>query len=174
MASRAARMVGLFLLFSRTSITSLTLHFERRDVDFAAVHQQMAVADELARLAAAGSEAHAIDHVVQPPLERVQHVFAGDALRAASAFSNRLRNWPSRSRNSGEPSAFRATGDRSRPSSVCDPCRAGRERSCASRWRTSRCGSARPSGITSCPRAGTAGKRGHCILPIRFFTFPTF
>ena len=69
--------------------------------------------------------------------------------------------------NSGAPSAFREAAGRSRRSSACDPCRAGRERSCAFRWRTSRCGSARPSEIVSCPRAGIAGKRGQYIVPNR-------
>ena len=40
------------------------------------------MADQLARLRAAGAEAHAIDHVVQTALQRVQHVVAGDAFHA--------------------------------------------------------------------------------------------
>src|SRR5580700_1804328 len=45
----------------------------------------MTMADQLTRLAAAGPEAHAIDHVVEPPLERIKHVVAGDALGAEGA-----------------------------------------------------------------------------------------
>ncbi len=50
-----------------------------------AVDQQMTVADQLARLAAAGPEAHAIDHIVETPLERIQHIVAGNALGAKGA-----------------------------------------------------------------------------------------
>ena len=48
-----------------------------------AIHLDMAVAHQLAALGARSSEAHAIDHVVQPALQHVQHVVAGDALHGA-------------------------------------------------------------------------------------------
>ena len=44
------------------------------------------MAHDLARLRAAGAEAHAVDDVVQPALEQRQHVFAGDALLLRGLF----------------------------------------------------------------------------------------
>ena len=51
----------------------------RGDVDAAAVDEPVAVADQLARLPARGSEAETHEHVVEPPLEQPQQVLAGDA-----------------------------------------------------------------------------------------------
>ena len=118
-------------------------------------------------LRARGAEAHAVDHVVQAALQHVQHVVAGDALHAAGLLEQVAELAFEQSDNSGGPSAFREAAGRSRRSSACDPCRAGRERNCAFRWRTFRCGSARLSGIASCPRAGIAGKRDQYIVPNR-------
>src|SRR5581483_2088572 len=56
------------------------------DVDAAAVDQEMAVADELARLRARGGEAEAVDDVVDPRLEHAQEVVARDALAALGRF----------------------------------------------------------------------------------------
>src|SRR5919197_2328356 len=52
------------------------------DVHPAAVDRPMAVADELARLAARGGEAEPDQHVVEEPLEQREQVLAGDALLA--------------------------------------------------------------------------------------------
>src|SRR5829696_5129712 len=50
-----------------------------RDVDATTVDGPMAVPDQLARLAARGSEAEAHEHVVEAALEHAQQVLAGDA-----------------------------------------------------------------------------------------------
>src|SRR6184192_774607 len=50
---------------------------ERRDVDLLAVDQEVAVAHQLARLAARAGDAGAVDHVVQPRLEDLQQVLTG-------------------------------------------------------------------------------------------------
>src|ERR1022692_4624098 len=57
-------------------------HFDHRggDVALAAVEIDMAVADHLAGLGAAGAEAHAEDDAVQAALQVLHQVFAGDAL----------------------------------------------------------------------------------------------
>src|SRR6185437_13028778 len=68
-------------------------------------------------------------------------------------------------RSSGAPSVSHEAGCRNRRPSASYPYRAGREGNCASRWRISRYGSARPSKTTSCPRGGRAGIRAHCIVP---------
>ena len=47
------------------------------------VHLDVTVTDELARRLAAGREAHAVDHVVEPALERGQQVVARDARQRA-------------------------------------------------------------------------------------------
>jgi len=52
---------------------------EGRDVDLLAVNEEVAMADELAGGKDAWGEAHAIDHVVETPLEHLQEVVAGDA-----------------------------------------------------------------------------------------------
>ena len=164
-ASRAARMVGLFLLDSRTETSSPGFTMRRRNIDLAAVDLDVAVAHDLARLRAAGAEAHAVDHAVETALERGQQVLAGDAFRCGGFLEGVAELALRARRKCGGPSAFRATAGRSRRSSLCGLCHAARERSCAFRWRTSRCGSARLSEIVSCPRAGIAGKPGRCILP---------
>src|SRR6185437_3912607 len=56
------------------------LHLRRRDVALAAVELDVAVAHNLARLCAAGAEAHAIDDAVHAAFEARHEVFAGDAL----------------------------------------------------------------------------------------------
>ena len=55
----------------------------RRDVDAAAVHEDVAVADDLACLVARRGEAETVDDVVEPALEQAQQVLARDALLAA-------------------------------------------------------------------------------------------
>src|SRR4051794_34984101 len=55
---------------------------ERRDVDLAAVHGEVAMANELARRRARGCEPEPIRHVIQTPLEQLQQRFAGNAARA--------------------------------------------------------------------------------------------
>src|SRR5436190_2114663 len=46
----------------------------------------MAVADHLSRLGAAGAETHPVDHAVQPALQVLHHVVAGDALLVRGLF----------------------------------------------------------------------------------------
>src|SRR3989440_7558579 len=58
------------------------LHLKRGDGDRLVVHGDRLMADQLARLGARGSEAHAIHHVVQPALEEPQQVLAGGAAPA--------------------------------------------------------------------------------------------
>src|SRR5919204_3603930 len=55
------------------------------NVDPAAVDRPVAVADELASLAARGGEAEPHEHVVEPPLEQREQVLARDALLAGGA-----------------------------------------------------------------------------------------
>src|SRR5580692_6045669 len=64
-------------LADRDLIADLAL--EARDVDFAAVHLHVAVANELAGLAAGDSEAEAIADVVEAGLELLEQDLAGDA-----------------------------------------------------------------------------------------------
>src|SRR5262249_23550875 len=54
----------------------------RRDVDFLAVDEEVAVTHQLARLRPRRREAEAVDDVVEPPLEELQQRDAGDAARA--------------------------------------------------------------------------------------------
>src|SRR6185503_9547452 len=56
-------------------------HLVARDVDAAAVHLEMAVADDLAGLGARGREAEAVDDVVEARLEHAQQRLARDARR---------------------------------------------------------------------------------------------
>ena len=58
----------------------------RRDVDRSAVDGEVRVVDQLPCLRAGAAHAHAVDHVVQPALEKGEHVFARDALHAVSHF----------------------------------------------------------------------------------------
>src|ERR1051326_6340334 len=64
------------------------LHMERRNIHFLPVHQQVAVADQLAGLGAAGAESHAVDHVIKATLQRAQKVFAGDAFLLRRSFED--------------------------------------------------------------------------------------
>src|SRR6185437_1048523 len=64
-------------LADRDLIADLAL--EARDVDLAAVHLHVAVANELASLAARNREAEAVANVVETGLELLQQQFAGDA-----------------------------------------------------------------------------------------------
>src|SRR5207302_2282606 len=50
-----------------------------RDRDPLAVHEHVAVADELAGLVAAGAPTSAVHDIVEPELEHAQQVLAGDA-----------------------------------------------------------------------------------------------
>src|SRR6185312_3609872 len=54
----------------------------RRDVHFLAVHEEVAVADELTRLRARRRQSESVDDVVEPPLEELQQGHAGNAARA--------------------------------------------------------------------------------------------
>ncbi len=65
------------------------LHLEGRNVDLAAVHFHVSVANDLASLAARCGKTHAEGNVVQAALQLLQEQFAGDTLGA---------RWPSRSR----------------------------------------------------------------------------
>ena len=72
--------------FSLTSITSPTLTPVARDSDALAVHLDVAVVDELARGEHGGNEFGAIDHGIEPALQKSDHVRAGVALeRRASS-----------------------------------------------------------------------------------------
>src|SRR6185312_9999119 len=55
---------------------------ERGDVDAAAVHQEVSVANQLASLRVIGGEPQTIDDVVETPLEELQQVLTGHALHA--------------------------------------------------------------------------------------------
>src|SRR6185312_8735062 len=55
---------------------------ERGDVDAAAVHQEVSVANQLASLRVIGGEPQAIDDVVETPLEELEQVLTGHALHA--------------------------------------------------------------------------------------------
>src|SRR5688500_5031089 len=59
-----------------------SLELVRRDVHLAAVHHEVAMAHELARLRAGGGEAEPVDHIVHPPFEELQQRLARDAARA--------------------------------------------------------------------------------------------
>ena len=52
-------------------------HLERRDVDLAAVDQEVAVHDQLAGVAAGAGEAGAVDDVVEAALQQLQQVVTG-------------------------------------------------------------------------------------------------
>ena len=103
---------------SRTSIDIARLHHERRDVDLAAVHVDVAVADHLAGLRAAGAEAHAVDDVVQAALEHAEQVLAGDALLMRGLLEQVAELAFEDAVDSGGPSAFREAAGRSRRSSA--------------------------------------------------------
>src|SRR5215203_1669084 len=53
-------------------------HLEARDVDPAAVHLEVPVADQLSGLCAGGREPEPVDNVVEPGLEHPQKLLAGD------------------------------------------------------------------------------------------------
>ena len=55
-------------------------HRERRDVHLLAVHGEVPVAHELARLRPRGREPEPVDHVVEPALEHLEQQHARDAL----------------------------------------------------------------------------------------------
>src|SRR6202011_6018773 len=57
-------------------------HFIRRYVHLAIIHGNVSVAHQLARLAPRLGEAQAVDHVVETPLQLLQQLLAGHALRA--------------------------------------------------------------------------------------------
>src|SRR5579872_1872155 len=57
-------------------------HEERRNVDLAAVHQEVTVRDELARLRAGAGQIQTVDDVVEAPLEQLQELRARGALLA--------------------------------------------------------------------------------------------
>src|SRR3979409_607262 len=54
-------------------------YLERRDVDLAAIHGEVAMADKLAGLGAAGAESHAIEKVFEPAFGGVQEGLAAAA-----------------------------------------------------------------------------------------------
>src|SRR5688572_1062920 len=54
------------------------LHRERRDVHLAAVHREVTVANQLARLGARGRQAQTVGDVVEPALQQLQQRLAGD------------------------------------------------------------------------------------------------
>ena len=56
------------------------------DIALAAIDVDMAVTDDLAGLGAAGAESHAVDHAIEPALQVLHHVVAGDALLVRGLF----------------------------------------------------------------------------------------
>src|SRR5690606_16497905 len=56
------------------------LYLKGRDIDLAAIHLDVAVPHDLARLGAARAKAHPVDDVVQPALQHIEHRLARDAL----------------------------------------------------------------------------------------------
>ncbi len=72
-----------FLLPSRNANLVAHAHLERRNVDLAAIHFDVAVANDLAGLTARNGEAETESHVVKTALKLLDQQLAGDALRAA-------------------------------------------------------------------------------------------
>src|SRR5258708_4143012 len=56
---------------------------ERRDVHLFSINEDVSVTDQLPRLIVGGGKAQTQDHVVEPPLELGEEVFARDALLAS-------------------------------------------------------------------------------------------
>src|SRR5262249_12734981 len=59
---------------------------KRWDVDAVAVHADVAVTDQLTRLRTRCADTHTVNRVVQPALQHVEHVVAGDAFHGAGFF----------------------------------------------------------------------------------------
>ena len=108
-ASRAARMVGLFLLDSRTETSSPIFTMSRRNIALAAVDLDVAMADDLAGLRAAGAEAHAVDDAIEAALQAGHQIFAGDAFGRGGLFEVVAELAFPAGRRCGGPSAFRAS-----------------------------------------------------------------
>ena len=77
--STAWRIWSFLRLFSRTWIDIPLASLVGRDVDFLAVHLDVAVAHELARLGARRGESEGVDDVIEPQLELAKQIVAGDA-----------------------------------------------------------------------------------------------
>ncbi len=136
------------------------------DIDLAAIDVEVSMAHELTGLGSAGRQTHAVKSIVKPTLEHAEHQFAGDTF-----LSNRLLvKIPKLSfKNAIVATSFLLFAQLKTVADdlgLFDLFRAVRERNCASRSRTFLCGTARPSGITSCPRDGKAGKQGQYNVPI--------
>ncbi len=69
-----AEWSGLFLLLLANFDHVVRLHLEGRNIHAAAVHIDVPVANQLAALRPRGPEAHPVNHVVQTPLQHVEHV----------------------------------------------------------------------------------------------------
>ena len=122
--------------------------------------------NQLAALRAAGGQAHAEHHVVQTLFERGEHQFAGDAFLLDGLLIQITELAFEHLIITAGFLLFAQAANRSPRLWLSYLCRAGQERSCAFRWHTFQCGSARPSETISCPRAGIAGKRDHYNVPI--------
>jgi hypothetical protein len=61
-------------------------HLERWDVNFAAIHLEVAMTDHLSRLCAAGTETHAVHDVVEPLLKHAKQILTGDSGHLAGFF----------------------------------------------------------------------------------------
>ena len=118
-------------------------HLVGGDVDAAAVDLPVAVADQLARLAARGGEAEPDEHVVEAALEQPQQVLAGDAGLARGLARSSCGTASRAAGSSGAPSASRAAGCGTR-TGACARGRARRAGRSGARRRTCRSGSARP------------------------------
>src|SRR5579859_1556320 len=76
------------IIFTRLAHGHLVagLDLERGNVDLAAIHLDMAVAHDLARLGAAGAETHAVNDIIEPAFEPHEEVLAGDAFLVRGLF----------------------------------------------------------------------------------------
>src|SRR5665213_2836834 len=68
----------IFARFANRDFVTL-LDDERRDIDLAAIHLDMSVTHDLARLRAACAQTHPVDYAVETPFQRAQQVLARDA-----------------------------------------------------------------------------------------------
>ena len=120
------------------------LHSKGWDVRLTAVYLNVAVADNLPRLRAAGGQAPAVDDIVQPALQDVEQVFAGDALYAGGLIKYIAELG---FRQAIVTPCFlllaklQAVADNF---GLRNPYHVDREQSCAFQWHTSPCGSVLP------------------------------
>ena len=162
-------MVGLFLLLSRTETTSPTFTMRGGDVALAAVDVDVAVAHHLARLRAAGAEAHAVDDAVQAALQVLHQVLAGDALLQRGLLEGDAELAFQHAVDAADLLLLAQAAGRSRRSSLCAILAVLSGDEVALLDGALFAVAALALEVTvSCPRAGIAGKRGRYILPSLF------